>query len=156
MIFPRGPESPTRDAIVNRIMDELNPDLNHIRAIRIAMKSYIGDGTTGARRAAYRTCKNLVSKILTQGTHQETFILVDNPNLQDTHWNSFCSLAQRVGAPGTIMVGLDIGDRKNLHDPKSDMFILSSDKYVCVETETDSALDEWLNDIKKYGSSNDV
>lgn len=150
LVFVRGDETPFRKEVVNLIMKGLNPDLNTVRAIRVSMNDYGPFRDKGDRKAAASSVKKMVRKLLS-GSHQETFIVIDNPNMNQTDWNSLFSIAESVGAH-VEGVGIHVFDpavsdqEKNEQDPNLHVFIAMMYKYVGVENEQDvkTAIDTLL------------
>ena len=140
--------------MVSKLMSGLNPDLNHIRAFKVSIKNYGPD-----IKAADKTCKNLARKVLA-GSHEETFIVVDNENLKPQNWISYYSMANET-CVNAVAVGLDIYDENINNDEFSskiylqrtncDMFIASMYKYWCIKNESDmeTALSDLLTLLKE-------
>lgn len=146
LVFIRGESSELRTETLDRIMQGLNPDINHVRAIRVGMSDYGPFKDRGERKAAASSVKKMVRKLLS-GSHQEQFIVVDNPNLNPRDWQSMFQIATSVsveiGGVGINMEKLADGDEdgsKNEQDPNLRLFIAMMDKYVGVQNEQDIEL----------------
>lgn len=152
LIFVRGVDSPLKQRVVAQLMHGLNPDINHISAIRISIRDrlpkYWAPPTSkrlkADMKAADKTCKNLVKKILA-GSHAEEFIVIDNESIRPVHWESYYALSEKV-CVSALAIGIDvISDEKIISEDdqaknneqvaKSALFIASVYKYFCVRTE---------------------
>ncbi len=139
LVFIRGPESQLKRQVVDALMQTFNPDINHVRAIRISLNDHLhGDWSDKGRvKAANKDCMNLTRKVL-GGNHSEEYIVIDNESLLPVHWQSYNNLAEGISA-NAVMVGIDVvlenfsssdEERKtNLQIAKSAVFIASSYKY---------------------------
>jgi hypothetical protein len=106
IVFVRGIESPARRLVVEATMLALNPNINTIRAIKLAMTDFIEHpNDKGVLKAADKSVKNIVKKVLVN--HTETFILIDNENLVPQHWQSLNKIAEECGMK-IRMVGVDV------------------------------------------------
>lgn len=143
LVFIRGDDSPLRDVVARNLMLALNPNINTVRAIKVSMNDYGPITNKGERKAAASSAKKLVRKLLS-GSHQEKFILIDNPNLQPSNWAAFFNIAHSVEVQ-VLGVGIDVNKNeqsasetdKNEQDPNLTMFIATMYKYVQVENEQD-------------------
>lgn len=153
-VFVRGEESPFKRTVVRELMAGLNPDINHVRAIRVSMQDKMPhhwdkpDPKTlkSDMKAADKDCKNLVRRLLA-GSHQERFILVDNESILPVHWQSYYNIANAVCVEA-LAIGVDVytpdkffkeGEKRknNEQRAKSDLFIASVSKYLLVEKDED-------------------
>lgn len=143
LVFIRGPESDLKRQVVNSLMQTLNPDINHVRAIRISLSDRINNDWSDKQRvkAADKDCKNLTKKVL-GGNHQEEYIVIDNESLRSVHWQSYNNLSVGIGVQ-SMMIGIDVvpenisndGNSKkiNLHERESAVFIAACYKYHCIK-----------------------
>lgn len=146
VVFIRGVDSPLKRQVVSAVMGFLNPDLNHIRAYKLALADYCDLQDKAALKAADRTCKNIAKKLLQGSSYQEQFIVVDNESILPQHWLSYLDLGESI-AVNTIGVGIDVVDENisdealkakiNLQEQKLPLFIATTYKYVRVQSDTD-------------------
>ena len=137
IVFVRGVESAARRTVVKRLMELLNPDINTIRAIKLSLTDYVQDASDkGAMKAADKTMKNLVKKVL--AVHNETHVVIDNENLLPPHWSTYKTLAEEIGVPVTLLgievvlpslEGIDV-KRSNLQEANRASFNCEMDKYI--------------------------
>jgi len=165
-IFVRGVDSPLKRRVVEQLMHGLNPDINHVSAIRISILDRLPrywEPPTSKRlkadmKAADKTCKNLVKKILA-GSHAEQFIVIDNESILPVHWQSYYALSEKVSV-NALAIGIDVfsdekiipeGDRakNNEQAAKSALFIASVYKYFCVKTEDIDSVIEEINKLRR-------
>lgn len=169
-VFVRGIETPFKQQIVQQIMLTLNPDINHITALKVSMRDYGDLSDKFTRKAADRSCKNLVRKIL-GGSHAETFIVIDNESLQPVNWQSYFVLAEGINV-NAIAVGIDIDSpenfiqdahqkRLNLQQQNLHLFKATMYKYLQVKNEQEipvllADLQKLKTDLIERKGSNDV
>lgn len=145
-VFLRGVESPFKRSVSNQLMQWLNPNVNTTRGIRASMDDFGPIQDKATRKAADRSCKNLVKKIL-GGSHAEQFIIIDNESIQPEHWQSYFNMAEGIHQ-NAIGVGVEIVSpvnmitpdqrgKLNLQDQKVQVFKASMYKYVEVKNEED-------------------
>ena len=139
LVFIRGPETQLKNQAAQELMQALNPDINHVRAIRISLGERLGNDWSdkGRVKAADKDCKNLARKVL-GGNHAEEYVVIDNESILPVHWQSYNNLAMLVGVQ-TTMIGIDVMpenisdpeiERKlNLQEQKSAVFIAACYKY---------------------------
>ena len=145
-LFVRGPDSEFKAKFVHLLMNELNPDVNHVTGVLISPKTWIVEGEPGSMKAANKTAKNHVKRIL-GGDHSEPFVVIDSELPTPQSWQSYYALANDV-APNTIAYGIDVLSpddqvseaRKNLQESNVRMFISTMAKYQCVKNEQDVKL----------------
>lgn len=143
-VFIRGEKSDLRDQLVRELMNGLNPDINTVRAIKISMDDY-KPRDKSERKAAAGNVKKMVKKLLV-ASHQEQFIIIDNPNINTSDWLSILNIADdlEIEVSG---IGIDIrkyeqgeiSDKKYEKDPNVRMFKATMYKYTWVENEQDVA-----------------
>lgn len=139
LVFVRGVDSAARRTVVKRLMQLMNPDINTTRAIRLSLSDYVQDPSDkGAMKAADKTLKNLVKKVLM--THTESHVVIDNENLLPIHWQSFVTAAETIGAAVSTM-GIEVpadqdvvdAKKKNLQEVNHAEFISDMGKYIDVK-----------------------
>ncbi len=145
-VFIRGVDSPLKRQVVSAVMGFLNPDVNHIRAYKLALTDYCDPRDKAALKAADRTCKNIAKKLLQGSSYQENFIVVDNESLLPQHWLSYLDLGESISV-NTIGVGVDVVDENitdeglkaklNLQEQKLPLFIATTYKYIRVQSDTE-------------------
>lgn len=139
IVFVRGPESDLKRLVVSNLMQTLNPDINHIRAIRISLGDKLNNDWSDKHKikAVSKDCKNLTKKVL-GGNHQEEYIIIDNESLRPVDWQSYNNISIGIGVQ-SVMIGIDVMPENisssdilkkiNLQDKESAVFIAASYKY---------------------------
>ncbi len=143
LVFVRGPETELKRRVVRELMQTLNPDINHVRGIRISLDEQLHHDWSDKRKvkAADKDCKNLTRKVL-GGNHSEEYVVIDNESLLPVHWQSYNNIAMTIGTQ-SLMIGIDVAPEKisdeeiqkklNLQERESAVFIAASYKYYCIK-----------------------
>lgn len=161
-VFVRGIDSPLKRTTVSMMMKALNPNPNTVRGIRVSMDEFGPLTDKASRKAADRSCKNRVKKLI-GGSHNEQFIVIDNETLNPEHWQSYFSMIEGINQ-NAIGVGIEvispvnmISDEDipkiNLQDVKVHLFKAYMYKYVEIKSDGDieDAI-ELLNSLSKNNS----
>lgn len=151
LVVVRGDETPLRQRFVSALLGHLNPNPNSVRAIRIAMRDYYttSEPDKTEKRAADRSCKNLLKKVLQN--HSEEFIVLDNLSINTENWESYLNLAIKT-APEIEMIGIDVIDVDHPNDAIWDAQLKDAKKfqeksrlYMVVESDNFAPVFDTLN-----------
>lgn len=157
LVFVRGPESPFKRQVIERLMQLFNPDINTVRAFRISLDERLHRdwGNKHVVKAADKDCKNLVKKVL-GGNHNEEFIIIDNESLLPVHWQSYNNLAEGVSVNAPV-IGIDVylenisnpteQKKNNLQEKNCAVFIASCYKYFHIKRIGE--LDQLIENVSK-------
>jgi hypothetical protein len=119
----------------------LNPDINTVRGIELSMDKYGPLIDKSDRKVAISNIKKMMKKLLV-ASHQEQFIVLNNPNLIYDNWMAMINIADAVNVPINT-IGIQLGKneqepnnhRKNKKHTNIPTFICTMHKYICVEDE---------------------
>ena len=153
-IFVRGLDRSEKTQFVNELMIQLNPNPDTVRAICFAISDLVINPLSDELRAADRTIKNRVRRILNGG--EERFIVIANENLIPTNWYPFIKSAIELNILEDV-IGIDLtypesllSDREkqrlNLQQRNSGAFKADCTKYFEQELNT-SPIKFYLDDI---------
>jgi len=137
--------SEIRAKFVEYINSTVSPNISSINSQIISIKDHVRE-CGGDVKASARTAKNKFKRTMMYS--YEKYIIIDNPNTNPTHWDTYIKIAEKLDE-NIFTIGFFIGKYKkwpNLHK-----FISSMDKYQCVEDE--SAFPK-VGDIIQNGEKN--
>jgi hypothetical protein len=144
-IFIRGLDRPEKHELIQAIINRLNPDPSHVRAILLAIDDFVESDSKEDLKAADRTVKNRVRKVLLQG--QERFIVIANESLSPPNWRPFAEMLLDVTRPDAegkkeppVLIGVNVvfpgkmlntdeDVSSNLQKKNSGVFISEMTKY---------------------------